>query len=112
MEFCNTERADRLAHPVNCVVWDEGEHYCDTLSVGSRDDRRDCFETLLLPEVHRDARKAAGPEEWAQDVIQQAMVAVCTQSRPIRELVPYFIKAVANGAGKARRGAWAPNSSK
>ena len=82
----------------------------DTLSVGSRDGRLDCFEALLLPEVQRDARKAAGREEWAQDVIHEAMVAVCTQLRPIRELVPYFIKTIANGAAKARRGAWAPRS--
>ena len=26
--FCNTDRADRLDHPVNCVVWDQGDRYC------------------------------------------------------------------------------------
>ena len=27
-ELCNTERTERLTHPVNCVVWDEGARYC------------------------------------------------------------------------------------
>ena len=26
--LCNGERADRLSHPVNCVVWDQGDRYC------------------------------------------------------------------------------------
>lgn len=27
-ELCNTERPDRLTHPVNCIVADEGARYC------------------------------------------------------------------------------------
>jgi formylglycine-generating enzyme required for sulfatase activity len=26
--LCNTDRADRLSHPANCVVWDQGDRYC------------------------------------------------------------------------------------
>jgi formylglycine-generating enzyme required for sulfatase activity len=26
--FCNADRADRANHPVNCVVWDQGERFC------------------------------------------------------------------------------------
>ena len=28
-ELCNTERADRLTHPVNCIAWEEGHRYCE-----------------------------------------------------------------------------------
>ncbi len=27
-DFCNADRVDRLTHPVNCVVWDQGARYC------------------------------------------------------------------------------------
>lgn len=79
-----------------------------SLSSASDPDVERCFATLSSEDVLRKARRAAGSEVWANDVVHDAMIAVCMGFRNVRNLEAYFVTAVQNAARKAREGQWRP----
>lgn len=79
-----------------------------SLSSASDSEVETCFATLSAEEVLQKARRAALSDVWANDVIHDAMIAVCMGFTNVRNLEAYFLTVVQNGARKAREGQWDP----
>ncbi|MBL8915534.1 MAG: sigma-70 family RNA polymerase sigma factor [Archangium sp.] len=70
----------------------------------------DCFEKLTADAVMSQARRAAGYGPWADDVIHDTLIAVCTSPKRIRDVRPYFVRSVRNGARAAQQAEWFPGT--